>query len=71
MTHWDKSKKENFQIISRRITFVPEDHGHKWHFSIDNRYNLYFDELALMIDYLQAINELRFTSNTTRPNASP
>lgn len=73
MNSWDKKQIKNFEVISERIKFVREPKSNtmfRYHFDIDGRYNLYFDELALMIQYLQAIGEMRFLVNQTEPDKS-
>lgn len=63
---WDKTHKENFEVLSRKMKFIPAQNGHDWYFELDIK-NLYFDELAFMIEYLQAIGEMRFKINATSP----
>lgn len=60
---WDNEKKENFKVISHRVKWVPGVGGHQAHFCIADSYNLYLDELFIMINFLQAIGDLRFNPN--------
>ena len=68
MNSWDGNSKKNFEILSNKMKFVPASNGHEWHFELDIQ-NLYFDELAFMIEYLEAIGELRFKANATTPRS--
>ena len=73
VTSWDKKQIDNFETINYRIRFVQERKDNllnRWHFDLDGCYNLYFDELAIMIQYLQAIGEMRFVVNQTEPDRS-
>lgn len=65
---WDAEKKENFKIISNRVKWVPKNGVQQAHFSLGDSYNLYLDELFIMVDYLQAIGEMRLASNSQEPN---
>ena len=64
---WDKVHKERFEVLSNKMKFVPENDGHEWHFELNNINRIYFDELAFMIEYLQAIGEMRMKINATSP----
>ena len=68
MNHWDKKHKRNFDdILRHKIGFIPADDGHEWYFDLKDTKRLYFDELAFMIEYLEAIGEMRFKVNATKP----
>lgn len=66
MKTWDESHKERFEILSNKMKFHPRTDTHEWYFELDIT-NLYFDELAFMVEYLQAIGELRMKMNITTP----
>ena len=59
---WDEQKRHNFEVLSNKMKFIPRTKDHEWYFEMDLK-NLYFDELAFMIEYLQAIGEMRFRVN--------
>lgn len=68
MNSWDKSHRDIFKALSHKMKFVPKKGSHDWHFELKpGTINLYFDELAFMIEYLQAIGEMRMNIHATSP----
>lgn len=68
MNSWDKKHEKNFDVLFGKMKFIPSNRNEEWHIELaPGTRNLYFDEIAFMIEYLEAIGELRFKANTGSP----
>ena len=64
MINWDQHHIDNFDVLSNKIKFIPRTKDKEWYFELNIK-NMYFDDLAFMIEFLQGIGEMRFKVNTS------